>query len=501
MFADFFGYVFLVCNSQNHVGSLQDMLSLLSIQEESSLTLFISFKTLLMSCVRRLLRDAWSLAIKTLSQIELRKVSEHLALAKATEQLGISNPDAIRYAYGLIVETLRQQNLINSFLESIIKSKTLDALSLEVQVFLRLYVYQTRALKNWADPNLEEAQRIAKLGRTILGWKTLRDVESYLGFLLTKRIEPSLLGTSDEERIALQTYHPNWFVEYCFKLFGREKAIAFLEGSIYPPPLFVRLNTLMASREQIVARLETDGIKLEKAAPLKDVYKVTHAMSPLAKTTSYNEGLFYIQDKASCFAGEVADPKPEMIVLDVCAAPGAKTTYLAQLMQNQGIIYSIDYSARRMKSWKQENSRMGTAIAEPLLADARCYLPSNIEADAVVLDPPCTSTGVFGRHPSAKWRLTLKSIEAMAEIQWSMINNVAEKVKSGGFLIYSTCSVTVEENEIIIERFLKWHQDFRLAEIYPRFGLPGLRGLAKCKRLYPHLHESNGFFIAKLERY
>ena len=249
-----------------------------------------------------------------------------------------------------------------------------------------------------------------------------------------------------------------------------------------------------------MAKLDAEGVQLEKTPFLKHTYKVVNAKKPLAKTSSYTEGLFYVQDRASCFAAEAADPKPEMTVLDVCAAPGAKTTYLAQLMQNQGAIYSLDYSARRMKTWKQENKRMGIAIAEPVIADACTPPPLNIEADVAVLDPPCTSTGVFGRQPSAKWRLTPKSIERMAGIQWQMINNVAENVKSGGVLVYSTCSVTVEENEIIIERFLKWHPEFHLTEVNPQLGLPGLRGLTKCQRLYPHLHESNGFFIAKLQK-
>jgi 16S rRNA (cytosine967-C5)-methyltransferase len=187
-----------------------------------------------------------------------------------------------------------------------------------------------------------------------------------------------------------------------------------------------------------------------------------------------------------------------MVVLDVCAAPGAKTTYLAQLMQNQGVIYSIDYSVRRMQVWKREVFRMGVKNVEAVIADVCKPLPFILKADVVVLDPPCTSTGVFAKQPSAKWRLTPRSIEKMIDIQWGMINNCAEKVKTGGFLTYSTCSITVEENEMIIERFLKWHSEFSLMEIKPKIGVPGLRGLEKCRRLYPHIHESNGFFIAKL---
>ena len=169
-------------------------------------------------------------------------------------------------------------------------------------------------------------------------------------------------------------------------------------------------------------------------------------------------------------------------------------------MHNDGRIASVDFSNRRMKVWKKETARMGTRIADPVIADACASLPFNLQADLVVLDPPCTSTGVFAKQPSAKWRLRPKSIEKMAAIQWKMINNCAEKVVAGGALTYSTCSITVEENELMIERFLKWHPEFTLAEIEPKMGLPGLRELTRCQRLYPQLHQCNGFFIAKLQK-
>jgi len=116
----------------------------------------------------------------------------------------------------------------------------------------------------------------------------------------------------------------------------------------------------------------------------------------------------------------------------------------------------------------------------------------------VILDPPCTSTGTFGKTPDAKWRLTKRSVLGMSKIQAEMIEQCAEHVKMGGFLVYSTCSITVEENEMIIENFLKTHPEFKPAETKPRIGLPGLRGLTKCQRLYPHIHDCNGFFVAKL---
>jgi 16S rRNA (cytosine967-C5)-methyltransferase len=445
-----------------------------------------------------LLKDAWTVAIETLSWIELQKLSERLALTRTVKQLDIRDSNAVKYAYGLVVETERRKNLIDKFINNVLKPQEISEFNMGVQAFLRLYVYQTRIAKRWVKIDLKEAEHIAKLGRAILGWKTLREVEQYLGFMLTRPLDPILKEAGDEEKMALRTFHPTWFVKYCFNLLGRSEATAFLEANLNPPPTCIRLNTLKASEESVLKTLSAEGVKLEKVEPLKHVYKILGNKHPLTEMKSFHEGLFYIQDKASCFAAEAADPKPEMTALDVCAAPGAKTTYLAQLMQNRGCICSVDYSVRRIQTWKREVRRMGVQIAAPILADACVSLPLAVEADVVVLDPPCTSTGVFAKQPSAKWRLTPRSIEKMAEIQWRMINNCAEHVKAGCVLTYVTCSITVEENEIIIERFLKQHPEFGLAEINPKLGVPGLRGLTRSQRFYPHIHESNGFFIAKL---
>ncbi|MCD6446348.1 RsmB/NOP family class I SAM-dependent RNA methyltransferase [Candidatus Bathyarchaeota archaeon] len=443
-------------------------------------------------------REAWSLAIETLSWMEMQKLNERLALAKTTKQLGIRDPNVVRYAHKLVYETVRRRNFIDKFINNVLKPHGLSEFKLGVQAFLRLYVYQTRIAKNWVKIDVKEAGNIARLARSILGWQTLQKVEKTLGLLLTENPSSILKDVDDEEKIALLTFHPTWFVRYCFKLFGRKEALNFLEADIYSPPTYIRINTIKASEEAIIQKLEREGIKTERVEKLKHTYQVIEEKQPLTRTKSFKEGLFYIQDKASCFAAEVADPKPGMTILDVCAAPGAKTTYLAQLMQNSGIIYSMDYSKRRMNVWKTEITRMGVKIAIPIIADACNYLPFNVKTDIVILDPPCTSTGAFGRLPSAKWRLKRSSVDRMAEIQWKMINNCAEKVKYGGFLIYSTCSITVEENEMLIERFLKRHPEYSLVEINPKIGFPGFRGMKECRRLYPHIHKCNGFFIAKL---
>ena len=445
-----------------------------------------------------MLREAWTIAIETLSWMEIRRLNERSALMRTVKQLGINNSQAIRFAYGLVVETTRRKNLIDKLINSIITTKKIGEYNQGLQAFLRLYVYQTRVAKNWGKFNLKEAESIASLGRSILGWQTIREIEQYLGFLLTTPLSKLIDEASESEKISLETYNPIWFVDYCIKLLGREEAIAFLKGSLHPPPNYLRINTLVASEEEIINRIESEGIKLEKIKSLKFTYKILEAKTPLNALKSLKEGLFYIQDKASCFATQVANPKPGSLVFDICAAPGAKTTFLAQLMQNQGLIISVDFSAKRMRTWQKETRRMTTKIAEPIVADIRTSVPIINQANLLILDPPCTSSGVFAKQPSAKWRLSPKSIQNMAEIQLQMINKCADKVTKGGCLTYSTCSITEEENEGVIEQFLKDHPDFNLTEIEPKIGLPGRRGLTLCQRLYPHIHHCNGFFIAKL---
>lgn len=443
-----------------------------------------------------MLRDAWTLAIETLSWIELKRLGERLALTKATKQLKIKDPKAIGLAHRLVSETLRKKNYIDFILNSVLTPECLKDFKLGPRAFLRMYVHETKLM----DGNLDKAARIARMGRSILGWWNLKEVEEVLGKILSVNPESALKGLDETERVGLQTYHPAWFVKYCFRLLGRGEALKFLEKSTDIPPIYVRLNTLKSSEENLRKKLKDEKIVLEKVPQLKHTYKLIESIKPLTRTQSFSQGLFYIQDKASCLAAEIADPKQEITLLDICAAPGAKTTYLAQLMENRGKIISVDYSKRRIRIWRRETERMGTEIAQPIVADVRKSLPLNVSADLVILDPPCTSTGTFGKTPDAKWRLTKRSILGMSKIQAEMIEQCADYVKEGGFLVYSTCSITVEENEMVIENFLKLHPEIKLVESTPKIGLPGLRGLTNCQRLYPHIHECNGFFVAKLKK-
>ena len=428
--------------------------------------------------------------------MELEGLNEKLALARASKQLEVKDVNALRLAHKMVLETTRKRNLIDYILNKVLRPHLIGEFKLGVRQFLRLYTHEI----HFGKAKFEEAIEMVKTGRAILGWRELHNLEYVFGEIFNFNLKENIKELNDEEKISLLTYNPRWFVRYCFRVFGRNEALKILESGMKSPPTYIRLNTLKGTEKKILKSLATDGIRLKKIEGLRYTYRVLSTEKPLNRTKSFAEGLFYIQDLASCLAAEVADPKPNMTVLDVCAAPGAKTSFMAQLMENRGLICSIDYSRRRMNVWKNEIKRMGVKIAKPVIADACNPLPVNAEADLVVLDPPCTSTGAFAKLPSAKWRLNKRSPFKMAEIQWKMLLNCAEKMKPGGCLIYSTCSICLEENELLIERFIRLFPEFKLVKAEPWIGNPGLRGLTKCQRLYPHLHNCNGFFVAKLIR-
>jgi 16S rRNA (cytosine967-C5)-methyltransferase len=196
----------------------------------------------------------------------------------------------------------------------------------------------------------------------------------------------------------------------------------------------------------------------------------------------------------------VADPKKGEIVLDMCAAPGGKTSHVAAMTENAATIYSVDLSQRRMTAWKKEMKRCRVSCATPIIADGRQKIPIDKPFDLVLVDPPCTNSGAFGKTPSMKWRMTPDTLGRLCRIQSDILSIAAKAVKPGGRLVYSTCSITPEENELQTERLMRLNPEFKLDPQAPFIGHNGMRGLDKCQRLYPDPENCNGYFIALLKR-
>ncbi|MCW4033059.1 MAG: RsmB/NOP family class I SAM-dependent RNA methyltransferase [Candidatus Bathyarchaeota archaeon] len=440
--------------------------------------------------------NAIALALEALSWMELEGLSEREALYKTSYQLKITNASSLRLAYSLIFEVNKRLNLIDEIINtSIAKENEFHKQTLGVTNFLRVYVHWVL----FKNSDINEITNLLESTRSIIGWKNLFPYEDFFGHLLEFNLKDFYLHQKGIKLISLKTGHPEWYINYLFKNFGRHEALKILRKDTEIPQTYIRINTLTNDHEKIKHRIINEGINLAKVDDLDFVYRVINN-KPLTKLNSYRKGLFQIQDKSSCFSVLGSDPRPGYTVLDVCSAPGSKTSFIAQMMENSGAIYSIDNSKRRSTIWQKEMNRLNVENAEPIIADAKVNLPLKIMADLVLIDPPCSGTGIFMKAPSMKWAIDLISIYRYSNLQFDIIKNSAEHVKAGGTLTYSTCSITLEENEMLVERFLRSCPDFKLVDVSPEIGSPGLRGLVKCRRFFPHKHNCSGFFFAKMKR-
>ncbi|MEM3951879.1 MAG: RsmB/NOP family class I SAM-dependent RNA methyltransferase [Nitrososphaerota archaeon] len=260
------------------------------------------------------------------------------------------------------------------------------------------------------------------------------------------------------------------------------------------PPIYAVLNKLKKNEEEIIKIAEENNVHLRIDKRLPGIY-ILEAEDTRRLKKLLDAGLITIQDFSSYYAVRILDPKPQEKILDVCSAPGTKTFLMTLNMKNRGLIVSIDSSWTRIKGQKKRMKFLGVEIAYEIQADARYPLPIQEKFDKVIVDPPCSSTGLIWREPFYRWFIKPRHIRAFAKLQSEILNTSSKYVKDGGLLLYSTCSITIEENEYVVEDFLKMNPEFSLVDIEIEVGSRGLRGLEESRRLYPHRDLCNGFFV------
>jgi 16S rRNA (cytosine967-C5)-methyltransferase len=435
------------------------------------------------------LGETWTVVIEALSWVELQRINEDSALSRTIKQLDLEDREVVNEAKRLVFNVLKRRNTLDYIINEALAPDQLGLLDLGVRNFLRLYTYMI----HYCGSSFQDLNNLTEHVRSLLGSRKLRQVEDAID-IIPHIVLPWDTFTQIED-LAYRYFHPVWYIEYLKSIFSEHKVVEIIKP--FEIPKYVRVNTLKAD-EDVFDSLFSRGFQFTKVPKLRKTYRVLESPEVLVDADPYRKGELIFQDKSSVLVGEVASPKSTDLVLDICAAPGVKTSHLAQLMGNRGRIISVDYNKRRLDSWRRMIERMGVMNAEPVLADATkpSELPNEM-ADLVVIDPPCTGTGTFNNSPSGKWRINKNSIQQMSSIQRRLVATAADHVLDDGALIYSTCSVTYEENEAVIIDFLEKHPSFVLSEAIPRIGEPGLN-LMEAQRLYPYLHGSQGFFIAKL---
>jgi len=418
-------------------------------------------------------------------------VSRGASERDAVQRAAALDPRSIglkREALALVLGTVGEQDLIDILVRNVHPE---EKMGMNARCLFRLTAYAMLRLGAKG-----QTRRIEHSLRTIAPIGLLPRLEFFLGTLPGSDRTQLLHGLRDSERVALETHHPIWWVNYCFRAFGRTDAVELLSSRTRPR--YLRVNPLKnRGRTTLPKELGVLAERLTKVPSTPGVYTVAGSLSDFAGF--FSSGSFQMQDLASFLAVKSGAPVPGENVLDLCAAPGAKTAAIAQLMKNRGTIVSVDYSRRRMNGWRREVQRLGVKIADPVISDAS-WLGLRDSFDLVIIDPPCTGTGVFDRNPRMKWHLSPKSVERYSTLQRSFLDSAASLVEKEGRILYCTCSLTLEENEDVVSRFLKSHLEFETRPILEQYGSPGLRGLSDCRRFFPHRDHAAGYFIARLQR-
>jgi NOL1/NOP2/sun family putative RNA methylase len=270
------------------------------------------------------------------------------------------------------------------------------------------------------------------------------------------------------------------------------------------PTQYIRVNTLKTTKAALIRRLHSKGFEL-KGTVIPEVLAVEKAPLMTGATNEYLLGHYYIQDLSSCMAVDALDIAPGQVVLDVAAAPGGKTTFIAQKMNNTGAIIAIEPNGKRARSMSFNLARCGVYNTCIFKMDALQGVNLEMKFDRVLLDAPCSCEGVIAKDPARKKNHTPQDVDYCSKIQERLIEAAASCVKTDGILVYSTCSFAPEENEMVVDRLL---QNFSNITIEPiQYGTSGLtkfgnlefgNQLENARRLYPHLHDTTGFFIARL---
>ena len=420
-------------------------------------------------------------------------LSARQAIKKVVEKLGIADWKTHSAVHALVFETLRVRNVLDRIIKEALNNKPLKDLNPFMLNVLRIATYQMH-IRN-VPPALATNEAVVSIGQN-MGEKD-KQLINVLGRKIEK-IQPSSIIEKTSDRydvLALEYFMSRWLVKHLVEVWGEERAKSIMFYLGKPPKRTIRVNTLKISPDKF---LEMDhGIRFEKTA-LPDVFNVVKTEVPLPRVKGYKEGLFFIQDFASTIVSHVLNPEPKDDVLDACAAPGGKTTHIAQLMKNRGRIVAIDIRKRRVLELYKKLKLFDVKNTSIIIADAKMS-PLNATFDKVLLDPPCTGSGTIGSRPETKWRLTKRYTKWISKLQIKLLNQVSKAVKPGGTLVYSTCSIIKNENEDIIEKFLQNQPDFYLERTEPFLGEPAIN-MPEAQRLLPDKIICEGFFIAKIRK-
>lgn len=389
--------------------------------------------------------------------------------------------------YGVIERKLTLDTVISKY-----SSKGIDTLNREVREILRMGVYQLLYMDSVPDnAAVNECVELAKQ----LNFKS---AAGFINAVLRSfiRDDKKLPYFKDEVKDYSVKYScPEWLVKKWLDEYDKETALSLLSSSLGRAPITIRVNTVRFSVSEVEESLSSVGVKTIKSDVIDNCLEVFSSGS-LEETDAYKQGMFYVQDISSQICAESLGVSEGDVVLDLCAAPGGKTFTIAQYLNDNGTIISCDLHEKRVKLISDGAKRLGLECVTARTNNAKVYNDEFPLADKVLCDVPCSGLGVIRRKPEIKYK-DYSEFDSLPDIQYDILQVSSKYLKVGGYLIYSTCTVSRAENEDVVKRFLENNPDFEGVSVLEKRG-----GIFdnNCVTVTPAYCNSDGFFIAKFRR-
>ncbi len=416
----------------------------------------------------------------------------------------LSRTDLIRIDKALVTEivngTLRNLTKIDWVISKFSKIKTSE-LSNIVKGVLRTAIYQILFLDRVPDSAI--CNESVKLTKKYANQRTANFVNGVLRNIIRNKDN---IGFPKEdnllEYLSIKYSHPLWLVDLWLNSYGAEFTKELLKSNNKVPPLTIRVNKLKTSKEDLLNLLDLSNISWNMGLYNNEAISIK-GISSLENLDLFKKGYFQIQDESSMLASKILDPKPGDVVIDVCSGPGGKATHIAEIILDDGVIIARDIYSHKLKLIKENARRLGSTSIKAELFNANNIDKSLIaKADAVLVDAPCSGLGLVRRKPDLRWKKTLEDISKLSKIQLKILNNASLYVKKYGTLVYCTCTLSKKENIDLIKKFLRGNNLFVLDDI-SKFLPKNLEAPNKQEgyvELYPNIHATDGFFIARMVR-
>ncbi len=439
-------------------------------------------------------------ALQILHTLETQHAYTDVILRQVLRQSTLERRDRA-FVTNCIYGVMRWQAKIDWLLGHVCQ-RPLETLTPWIRNALRLGVYQCL----WMErvPHRAAVHETVELARRFGHQGAARFTNGVLRTLLRQHTTYTLpdATTHPAAHLAIALSHPQWLVARWLERYGWERTQALCTANNRPAGITLRTNTLRLTPQALAERLQHEGLQHITPSRVAPEGLIVQGADRLDTLPSYQEGLFQVQDQGAMLVAPLCQARPGQRWLDVCAAPGGKSTHLAQLMLDTGQIFALDLQAGRLRLLRHNIRRLRLASVTALVADATCSPPVRGLCDGILVDAPCSGFGVLRRHPDIKWRKTAADLMVLQALQLQLLHTQQAWLAAHGVLVYSVCSNEPEETHQVVQRFLAEHPDMRLDAVdRALFTQPlGSAASAGTLDLTPEQWGTEGVFVARFCR-